>query len=521
MTLVVPLEEVFADKSGLLASPSWWERVELGEVCEVLNGYPFKSKLFNRSNGLPVIRIRDLEKGRTETRFNGDVEPEYVVENGDILVGMDGLFRCHEWSGGRAGLNQRVCKLIPDERFLLKRYLLYVLPGYLQAIQDATSSVTVGHLSSRDILRIPLPLPSLCEQRRLVTTLDNVVLKSDQCRQRLDRIPDLLRRFRQSVLAAACSGKLTEDWREVNLPVESTQSLVRRIVERRAATVSGTVKSRRKSDLSPSDYLRRFSSLRSDLDLFELPDGWMWVDLEFLMDPEEAFCYGVVQPGKEVFGGPRLIRVCDLESGTVKTDGLRSISPEIHDKYSRSTLKGGELLVSVVGTIGRSAIAPPGVAGANIARAVAKLPIREFDSAYVLSWLSTSVAQAWMIQDAREVARKTLNLEQLKTLPVPLPAPREQTEISRRVGLLLSLAGQIESRYQKAKTQVDKLTPAILAKAFCGELVPQDPNDEPAEKLLERIRAERANGPEKIRKGRKSATRKTGPSARKKRHTMK
>src|SRR2546425_2055158 len=118
MSLVVPLENIFKDETKLLAKHESWERVKLGEVCEVLNGFAFKSTLFNKSEGFPIIRIRDLARGRTETFYNGDYPREYVVKNGDLLVGMDGNFGCYEWNGGEALLNQRMCKLIPGENYL-------------------------------------------------------------------------------------------------------------------------------------------------------------------------------------------------------------------------------------------------------------------------------------------------------------------------------------------------------------------------------------------------------------------
>ena len=91
--------------------------------------------------------------------------------------------------------------------------------------------------------------------------------------------------------------------------------------------------------------------------------------------------------------------------------------------------------------------------------------------------------------DSREVARPTLNLEQLQTLPVPVAPLPEQQEIVRRVEGLFTLADQLEARLAKARGQVEKLTPSLLARAFAGQLVPQDPTDEPAQKLLERIKA--------------------------------
>jgi type I restriction enzyme S subunit len=126
-------------------------------------------------------------------------------------------------------------------------------------------------------------------------------------------------------------------------------------------------------------------------------------------------------PGEDDPEGPRLIRVCDIQNGSVLRENLRGISILIHRRYERSVLRGGEILISVVGTIGRVAIASPDFTGVNIARAVAKIPVREFEARFVLLWLLTSRAESWMVGDAREVARKTLNLEQLRTLPVPIP----------------------------------------------------------------------------------------------------
>jgi type I restriction enzyme S subunit len=148
--------------------------------------------------------------------------------------------------------------------------------------------------------------------------------------------------------------------------------------------------------------------------------------------------------------------------------------------------------VTVVGAgIGEAAIAQSECAGFNVARAVAKIPIREFSVAFVYHWLCTGTAVAWMKGESREVARPTLNLEQLQTIPVPLPPLAEQQEIVSRLDDLFALADQIEPRYATAKQYVGNLKQSILAKAFRGELVPQDPNDEPASFLLERIREAR------------------------------
>jgi type I restriction enzyme, S subunit len=97
MSLVVPFDQIFADDKGLLAKHDSWERVELGQICTITNGFPFKSALFNREKGIPVVRIRDLSKGTTGTLFAGKVPDDFIIDDGDSLIGMDGIFACYEW----------------------------------------------------------------------------------------------------------------------------------------------------------------------------------------------------------------------------------------------------------------------------------------------------------------------------------------------------------------------------------------------------------------------------------------
>jgi len=126
--------------------------------------------------------------------------------------------------------------------------------------------------------------------------------------------------------------------------------------------------------------------------------------------------------------------------------------------------------------------------GWNISREIALVPIAQVLPTFVAFWIASLPSQNWLIGVAKGVAYTGINLEDLRLLPVALPSLAEQQEIVRRVEELFALADQIEARYGKAKAHVEKLTPSILAKAFRGKLVPQDPNDESAEKLLERIR---------------------------------
>jgi type I restriction enzyme, S subunit len=501
VTLVVPLEEIFANEVGLLAKDPSWTRIELGEVCTIVNGFPFKSTNFTKEKGFPVVRIRDLTTGQTETFFDGDVPPESIINDGDLLIGMDGNFRCVEWRGGTAGLNQRVCKIIPDKRILHPRFLLHGINGYLKAIQDATSSVTVGHLSSRDVLLIPFPLPPLAEQRRIVAKLEELLGRVSRAKTRLDRIPALLKRFRQSVLAAACSGKLTADWREEN-PCESLEKLL-------LASLRGN----KKLYEALQNDSRFKSSTPFDWDMFPTIDTtWSWASAAEVVQPGSEIVYGIVQPGPEVSDGIPYVRGMDIQDGRILIHQLKRTSREIAERYERASLKCGDVLLGIIRNT-KVAIVPEQLSGGNITQGTARFRPSEFVSTGFLAlWLTSKYAQDWLHMHYRGIDMPGLNLADVRKLPVPLPPIVEQLEIERRVEQLFAFADQIEARLTRAQAQVDRLTQSILAKAFRGELVPTEAelarresrDYEPASKLLERVRIEATSmGSTQRKKGRK------------------
>jgi len=153
---------------------------KLSEVITIQNGYAFSSKKFTAEEGMPLIRIRDLKNGiTTQTKYSGDFDESYLVKSGDLLIGMDGEFKCYEWKGSPALLNQRVCRIKNiNETFDLK-YLYYGINSYLKAIEDVTGYTTVKHLSSSTILNIEFPVPSLEKQREIVEKLDSAFAEID------------------------------------------------------------------------------------------------------------------------------------------------------------------------------------------------------------------------------------------------------------------------------------------------------------------------------------------------------
>lgn len=140
MALTVPVSEIVETSNNcLLAKDETWERVLLGDVATVQNGFAFKSSQFTKGNGVPLIRIRDVGKDVSDTNYDGKYDPIFLVEAGDLLIGMDGDFNCARWQGAPSLLNQRVCRVILTKDIINPKWLDYTLPGYLKAINEVTS----------------------------------------------------------------------------------------------------------------------------------------------------------------------------------------------------------------------------------------------------------------------------------------------------------------------------------------------------------------------------------------------
>jgi type I restriction enzyme S subunit len=165
-----------------------WIKTPIGDVAQVLSGFAFKSELFNQSEGMPLIRIRDLPKrNQTEALYSGSYEDRYVVRHGDFLIGMDGEFHCYEWGGKDALLNQRVCRIQDFKiNFVEPRFIFFAVNQYLDKIEQDTGYTTVKHISSKQILAINIPLPPLPEQKRIVDLISSVDSYIEALEQQLE-----------------------------------------------------------------------------------------------------------------------------------------------------------------------------------------------------------------------------------------------------------------------------------------------------------------------------------------------
>jgi type I restriction enzyme S subunit len=422
------------------ALPKGWAEVEVGNVLHLINGFAFKPSHWGKT-GLPIIRIQNLNNPDASFNYCADALPEKIkVRNGDLLFAWSGTpgtsFGAHIWSGGDAWLNQHIFRVEFDPQVFEKLFLRHAINQNLDHyIAQAHGGAGLAHITKGMFETSTLRIAPLAEQKRIVAKLEKVLEKVDASRARLDKIPMLLKRFRQSVLAAACSGKLTADWRDQR----------------------------------------------------GLDDEWSLVPLRGLCD---SFNYGTSAKSQPV-GQVPVLRMGNIQDGEIDWTSLVFTSDK--DEIRKYTLKPKTVLFNRTNSpelVGKTAIYR-GERPAIFAGYLIRINPREnLDPEYLNYCLNTSYAKEYYSQVKTDgVSQSNINAQKLADFELPYCPLPEQQEIVRRVEELFLLADQLEARYAKAKAQVDRLTQSILAKAFRGELVPQDPSDEPASVLLARLRS--------------------------------
>jgi type I restriction enzyme S subunit len=432
--------------------PLDWEIADLSELVNYKKGKKPKqinSQVFKDS--LPYLDIKAIEKG-----LNGDfvdIKSSVHTNEDDIVI---------VWDGARAGwvgksrlgaLGSTLMKLKP---FINKDYLYRYLQTQFHYLHSNQRGTGIPHVDPEIFWNISVPVPPLPEQHRIVIKLDSLMERVDRNKKRLDKIPVLLKRFRQSVLATAVSGRLTEDWREKN-----------------------TIKV---GFLEPGNHEEQ---------LFTIPETWEFSIANKVCDKITDGEHNTPQRKNE---GKILLSAKNIRDGFIDYTDIDFISEEDFEKCVKrcNPEVGDVLIVSVGATIGRTAIKRENVEF-GIVRSVGLFkPNKEkILGEYLLHVLRAPIIQKFISEESQGTAQPCFYIHKMEIVPIPLPPILEQHEIIHRVAQLFSLADKIESRYNKAKAVIDKLPQSILAKAFRGELVPQDPNDEPASVLLERIREEK------------------------------
>ena len=359
------------------------------------------------------------------------------------------------------------------------RYLFYWLkhPAFLKYVEAQSHGMNMPRLGTDAGKAAPFVLAPRNEQTRIANQLDTLLTRIQSCNDRFDAIPALLKRFQQTVLDAATSGRLTDDWRGAQSNLPSAASLI----EALAADVEAAGGHIRGNASEPTEDAH-------DLTVDKLPDGWKISTLKDCCTPGRPITYGILKPGPELERGVPYIRVADFPGNQLKLGGIKKTSPEIDLQFKRARLIAGDLLLSIRGSVGRLIEIPEVLEGANITQDTARLSInKRLKTRYVYYVLLAPDTQRRMANAIRGVAVRGINIGDVRALQLPIPSALEQAEIVRRVEALFALADRIEARASAARTHAQRLSPLVLAKAFRGELVPQDPNDEPASALLERI----------------------------------
>ena len=434
MSLTIPPARIVEESnSPLLAARPTWIRKPLGEVAEILNGFAFKSKDFVESGGVPLIRIRDIYNDSTVVQYRGKYDERYIVRPGDVLVGMDGDFNCTRWRGPEALLNQRVCKITPNQELLDLEFLTFLLPGYLEAIHDLTSSTTVTHLSSRDVAQIPIPVPPLPEQLKLSDVLRREAELQGTSEGHLDAAIQALVRFRQAVLAAAVSGRLTRDWREQSQANTTAEEAI--------------------------------SSQESE----DLPDTWRWASVGEI---GEVHLGGTPSRKEPTFWNGDIPWVSSGEVANCRISSTREKITEVGLAKSNAKMyPAGTVLIAMIGegkTRGQSAILD--INACTNQNVAGIFPDREIvNPEYVWRW---ALAQYEITRAVgRGGVQPALNQQKVKELTIPIPPIDEQSEIVRRIDLLLAAADQIFERTTSASRALKVSRHAVLAKAFRGDLI--------------------------------------------------
>jgi len=415
-----------------------------------------ESKDQDPAGSIRLLQLADVGDGvfvGKSNRFVNNAKFEQLrfteVFEGDVLIARmpDPL--------GRAclapKLRQRCISVVdvaivrPGPQSARTKWLMHFLnsPQVRQVISVQSSGTTRRRISRGNLAQLELPLPPLPEQKRIADKLDALLARVDACRERLDRVPKILKRFRQSVLAAATSGELTREWREARgLGFAWTTSRLGSV-----GSVTGGI----------TKNLGRVNA-----------------------------------PLKRKY-----LRVANVYANRLELDDIAEIATN-ENEFARTQVKYGDVLIvegnGSIDQIGRAALWRGEIPDCSHQNHLIRWRSNgTLEPAFALYWLLSPLGRESLVKFAKSsTGLHTLNLSKVSAMPVLVPPFNEQMEIVRRVEALFEIVERLEYRITCGHELIAGATPTILAKAFRGELVPQDPNDEPASELLARIRSQMA-----------------------------
>jgi len=400
---------------------------------------------FNNLRFVPIEFSKKMKRGKIE------IDDILIVKDGATTGKVSIVNQDFPYQFACVNEHVFICRL---NKNLNVRYCFYFLRSQKgqEQILSTFHGGAQGGINSEFVNAVSIPLPPLNEQKRIAEKLDAILPKVKSARARLEKIPAILKKFRQSVLAAACSGKLTEDWRE-----EYTERTGKELPE--------------------------WEEKKLNEIIYNIKYGYT----------SKSFSHGEI----------KYLRITDIQNGKVswETVPFCQIEKNVIKKY---LLEKNDIVFARTGaTTGKSFLikdCPPSVFASYLIRIKPNTNI--VSAEYLYFFFQTEYYWLQINENVAGIAQPNCNAQKLSNILIPLPPLEEQHEIVRRVEKLFALADSIEEKYKKAYERLEKLEQAILARTFRGELVEPDPNDEPAEELLKRILEEKAKL-EREQKGKK------------------
>jgi type I restriction enzyme, S subunit len=480
--------------------PESWIWVKTGDVCDGL--VPGRTKPKSFDGDIPWITLPDIEglyvsqskKDLAVAREEAEAVGMKVMPKNTVLISCVGQFGLICIAANPVVPNQQLHGFVCLNQ-VLPEYVAYALKTQVHQMEQMASATTISYLNKTKCNSINFPLAPLNEQRRIVSTIEQLTDRSHKARTALEDVPKLIAQFRQSVLAAAFRGDLTADWREKNPDIEPASELLERIkIDRQKRWEEAELDKMKAQGKKPKDdkWKERYKETiePNDSELRELPKSWCWTTLDQIM---KKIVDGTHHTPTYIDSGTPFLSVKDIRNEEVYFDNCKYISEQEHNcLIERCNPEVGDLLVTKSGTIGRCAIIKTSepfslfVSVALLKPATSYLNI-EYISLAFQSWLETIDIQS----DVTGSAIKNFHIIDFRKLCIPFPPINEQKKIVELVRASLLIPSKLLDSRKELENELQQLDRSILAKAFRGELVPQDPNDEPAAVLLERIRAER------------------------------
>lgn len=489
--------------------PKGWAWVRLGEVLNIFNGNSVnatikESKYGKVTNGLPYIATKDVNYGFESLIYDNGIkipegEPKFkIASKGSVLICAEGGS-----AGKKCGLTDRDIyfgnKLYANEVLDEGIEEKFILISFLSPIffNQFSSSMTgiIGGISLAKFSNLVIAVPPEKEQKRIVTKVDELMLLCDQLEQQTETSIDthvtLVELLLSTLTDSANANEVAQNWVRVSEHFDSLfttessiEALKRTILQLavmgklvpqcssdEAASVLLEEIDKERHKLIENKKIKKQSSLlpiREEEKKFTLPKGWEWTRINNYIACEREISYGVIKLGAEpkVNGVPTL-RCSDVKPGYIDLSGVRKVSIEIEENYTRTRLEGGEVLINIRGTLGGVAIVPKHLKGYNIAREVAMIPVHNSLSAnYLVNTILSDFFWKKIEENLKGIAYKGLNLSSLRNFVIPLPPLTEQHRIVAKVDELMKICEQLKDKLQQSQVMQTQLTDALIDKAL-------------------------------------------------------